>query len=216
MELGQSSALVLSVASGIALNNGNFEEAIDYQRRAAALDPLGFVNHGNLADMLYFGGYYDEAREEWQYAAALNPEHADESTWFIGLSWIMQKQYPAAEAVMQQLPPGAERDQGMALIHFSRGELSESNAAIGRLSAGTGFDSAFYLTEIYSYQGELDQSFLWLNEATDRALQANPMLQSMSDLKIFKVCPFLAPLREDPRWVAWLLTTEERISRNKT
>lgn len=216
LELGQNNALVLSVASGIALYNGNFEEAIQYQRRAAALDPLGYVNHGNLADMLYFGGYYEEAREEWQYAAALNPEHADESAWFIGLSWIMQKQYQAAEEVMQQLPPGAKRDQGMALIHFARGEISESNAAIKRLSTGTGFDSAFYLTEIYSFQGELDQSFRWLNEATDRVLQAKPMSQSMDDLNIFTVCPFLAPLREDPRWVAWLATTEERIGRNKS
>ena len=60
--LGQNNALVLSVASGISLYNGNLEEAIQYQRRAATLDPLGYVNHGNLANVLYFGGYFDEAR----------------------------------------------------------------------------------------------------------------------------------------------------------
>jgi len=216
LELGQSNALVLSVASGISLYNGKLEDAIEYQRRAATLDPLGYVNHGNLAHILYFGGYYDEARDEWEYAAALNPEHSDESTWFIGLSLIMQKQYQAAEDFMQQLPAGAEKDQGMALIHFARGEVNESNAAIQRLSTGTDFDSAFYLTEIYSFQGDMDQSFRWLNEATDRILRTNPMVQSMSDLKVFKVCPFLAPLREDPRWTAWLVMTKERIGRNKT
>jgi len=211
LQRGQNDALVLSIAAGVALRNGNIDEAIELQRRAAALDPLGFVNTGNLAHMLYFGGYYEEAREKWMYAAALSPEHTQELNWSIGLTWIMQEKYTAADTMMQKVSPGARRDQGMALVHFGRDEKLEFRAAIERLSAGSDFDSAFYLTEIFSFKGDLDQSFLWLAEATDRVLAGDPMMLNMDNLQKLFICPFLAPMREDPRWPVWLANTEKRV-----
>jgi len=213
LQLGQNSALVLSAAAGDAMYYGDINAAINLQRRAARLDPLGYTNHGNLAHYLYYGGYYDEARDEWRNAAALNPEYSDESNWAVGLTWIMQGKYGEAEAVIQQLPPGAEKDQGMALIHFARGERTEFNLAVARLSTGTGFDSAFYLAEIYSFQGKLDQSFRWLEVAIDRILESDLRLEYSDDFELLKVCPFLAPMRKDPRWVAWLVSVEERANR---
>jgi TolB-like protein/DNA-binding winged helix-turn-helix (wHTH) protein/Tfp pilus assembly protein PilF len=211
LRLGQNDALVLSIAAGAALQNGNVDEAIELQRRAVILDPLGFVNNGNLAHLLYFGGYYEEAREKWLHAAALSPEHTQELNWSIGLTWIMQEKYAAADTMMQQVPPGARRDQGMALVHFGRGEQPEFKAAVERLSTSSDFDSAFYLTEIFSFKGDLDQSFLWLAEATDRILEVDPMMRNMSNLQKLYMCPFLASIREDPRWSVWLTNTEKRV-----
>jgi hypothetical protein len=68
----------------------------------------------------------------------------------------------------------------------------------------------------YSFQGQLDKSFRWIEVATDRALNVRPEFLDASVFKVFKVCPFLASVREDPRWDDWLVRIEERISANKT
>lgn len=216
LQLGQSSALVQSIAAGFARRDGDMGLAIDFQRRAVALDPLGFVNTGNLGGYLYFAGHFTQAREVWLAAAALSPEHSNDINWLIGMSWIMQQQFGAARSVLRQLPPGAKRDQGMALIHFTRGEHTEFNAAIQRLTARNDFESAFYLTEIFSFQGELDKSFRWLQEATDRILETDPLMRDEDDLLKLKGCPFLAPMRKDARWAVWQSSTEARIIKNKT
>jgi len=216
LQLGQSSALVHSIAAGFARRDGNMEAAVDFQRRAVALDPLGFVNTSNLGGYLYFAGHFEQAREMWLTAAALSPEHTNDNNWLIGMSWIMQQQFGEAGSVLRQLPPGAKRDQGMALVHSARGEVAEFKAAIQRLSARNDFESAFYLTEIFAFHGELDKSFRWLQEATDRILEVDPMIRDEDDLLKLKACPFLAPMRKDARWAEWQSSTEARIIQNKT
>jgi tetratricopeptide (TPR) repeat protein len=214
-ELGQESALVLGVAAGKVKREGDIEAAIQLQRRAATLDPLGFVNNSNLASLLFYGGHFDEARQGWLKAADLNPEYTDELNWLIGLSWIMQEQYKEAETSFLQVPPGAERDQGMALIHYARGEQSEYDAAVQRLSARTDFNSAYYLTKIFSFHGEMDKSFQWLAETTDRILESDPRQRDGRMLNNFEQCPLLAPMRRDPRWVGWLARIEDKIAINR-
>ena len=216
LQLGQDNALVQSMAAGFAKRDGKLEDAIELQKSAVALDPLGFVNNVNLGGYLYFAGHYEDAREVWIHAAALSPEHSDQINWLIGLSWIMQEQYARAEPILQLISPGAEKDQGMAIIHLSRGDHDEFNAAVQRLSARTDFDSAFYLAEIFSFQGELDKSFAWLHEATDRILEVDPKMRDKDNFMKLEICPFLAPMRKDSRWADWQASTEKRIIKNKT
>lgn len=211
LQLGQNNALVLSIAAGDAMNNDDVDTAINLQQRAASLDPLGSVNHGNLGDLFYYGGYYGKARDEWHHAAALNPEHTEELNWYIGLAWIMEEQYEAADALMQKIPAGAKKDLGMALIHLARSEQIELMGAIERLLAGKDSESAYYLAKFFTFKGELDKSFLWLAEATDRVWEDEPTWQDLSDLLNWRMCPFLAPLREDQRWSSWLISTGQKI-----
>ncbi len=88
----------------------------------------------------------------------------------------------------------------------------EFDDAVERLSAGSDFDSAFYLAEIYSFKGDLDTSFLWLKEATDRVLSAGTQDRNLDNLKKLFLCPFLAPMRDDPRWIVWVANTEKRVA----
>lgn len=211
LQFGQDNALVLSVAAGQALRNNQFEQAITLQRRVVKLDPLGYVNQNNLAQYLYFGGYYDEARSEWFEAVALSPESSVKLNWLIGLTWIMQKEFAAADLQMQQVPFGAERDQGMALVHLGNEDQAQFIAAVERLSSGTDFNSAFYLTEIYSFKGDLDRSFRWLTVATDRVLQADSSKMKLDQLRKLYICPFLTAMREDPRWSIWESNTNKQV-----
>lgn len=214
LQLGQKSPLVLSIAAGNAHREGDIESAIALQRRAAALDPLSYVNHGNLANYLYFAGYYDEARTEWLNSAALNPNETDQINWLIGLSWIIQEQYVQAEASISRIPPGAEKDQGMALIYYAQGAQQLFDEAVERLSMDNGFTTAIYLAEIYSFQGDLDRSFFWLNKSTDRILGADSHAQVLTDIQVLDFSPLTASIRDDPRWTHLRANLEQIVFGN--
>ena len=198
---------------GIAMDPDN----ADLQMRLAQYY-LGMLDEDNsqrhLGHILYEGGHYDEARQEMRYASTLNPGFKDELNWLIGLSWILQQQCDKAEAIMQQLPDSARRDQGMAMIYYARTEQAKFDAAIESLLADSGFDSSFYLAEIFAFQGEFDESFRWLNEATDKILNADPLLRNGSEYRIMVRSPFLKPMHDDKRWSEWQANTEKRVAQN--
>jgi DNA-binding winged helix-turn-helix (wHTH) protein/Flp pilus assembly protein TadD len=216
MQLGQDNALVLSIAAGQASRNNQFEQAITLQRRAVKLDPLGYVNQNNLAHYLFDGGHYDEARSEWFDAVALSPESSSDLNWLIGLTWVMQKKFAAADMQMQQVPFGAERDQGMALVHLGNDDQAQFIVAVERLSSGTDFNSAFYLAQIYSFKGDLDQSFRWLAVATDRVQQADSRKMKLDQLRKLHTCPMLAPMRADPRWSKVVAITNKKAAQSRS
>lgn len=212
LRYGQNSALVLSIAAGGAQDEANFEQAIELQRRAVALDPLGFVNRGNLAGFLFDAGRFDEAEVEYLNALELNPEMVDQINDSLVQTLVLQQQYEEAGVLIQQLPEGIARDQGMAIVHHVRGQEVEANAAIERLTADPGVESATRLAEIYAFQGDLDESCKWLASATDRILETGRNSWDWQYLKAMLTSPFLRPLHDDPRWESWLADMETRSS----
>jgi TolB-like protein/Tfp pilus assembly protein PilF len=212
LRYGQNSALVLSIAAGGAHDEANFEQAIELQRRAVALDPLGFVNRGNLASFLFDAGRFDEAEVEYLNALELNPEMADQINDNLVQILVLQQQCEEAGILIQQLPEGIARDQGMAIVHHVRGQEVEANAAIERLRADPGVEPATRLAELYAFRGDLDESFKWLASATDRILDTGRNSWDWQYLKAMLTSPFLRPLHDDPRWESWLADMETRTS----
>ena len=212
MELGQRSALVLSIAAGHAYKAANFDQAIALQRRAAALDPLGYVNRGNLAHYLYAAGRLDEARLEFLNALELNPEKADEINQYLALTFILQRRYEEAEALMQQLPEGPRRDHVMIMIGQVLGGYAESDVAVERFSAAAGVEPAVSLVEFYAFRGNFEESFRWLFLATDRVLDSDHVLRDRHSLRQVIYSPFLKPMHDDPRWAEWIANTDNRIA----
>jgi TolB-like protein/DNA-binding winged helix-turn-helix (wHTH) protein/tetratricopeptide (TPR) repeat protein len=212
LRYGQNSALVLSIAAGGAHDEANFEQAIELQRRAVALDPLGFVNRGNLASFLFDAGRFDEAEVEYLNALELNPEMADQINDSLVQTLVLQQQCEEAGILIQQLPEGIARDQGMAIVHHVRGQEVEANAAIERLRADPGVEPATRLAELYAFRGDLDESFKWLASATDRILDTGRNSWDWQYLKAMLTSPFLRPLHDDPRWESWLADMETRTS----
>ncbi len=104
LKYGQNSPLVQSIVAGNAFGTGSYAEAINLQRRAVALDPLGFVNRGNLAGYLYSAGRFEEARLEYHNALELNPEMVDEINWSLALVHILLQQYEEAQLLVQHIP----------------------------------------------------------------------------------------------------------------
>jgi TolB-like protein/DNA-binding winged helix-turn-helix (wHTH) protein/Tfp pilus assembly protein PilF len=212
LRYGQNSALVLSMAAGEAFHEANFKQAIELQRRAVALDPLGFSNRENLASYLFRAGRFVEARVEYLNALELNPERVDEINDNLVQMLVLQQQCEEAEVLLQRLPEGIARDQGLAIIHHVVGQEAESNAAIERLAADPGVEPATRLAEIYAFRGDLDESFKWLDFATDRIHDAGRNSWDWHYLNLMLTSPFLMPLHDDPRWERWLADTETKTT----
>ena len=212
LRYGQNSALVLSMAAGTAFHEANFEQAIELQKRAVALDPLGFANRENLASFLFHAGRFDEAGVEFLNALDLNPAMSDYINDNLVQILVLQQQCEEAGVLIQQLPEGIARDQGLATFHHVRGQEAEANAAIARLTADPGVEPAARLAEIYAFRGNLDESFKWLDSARDRMYKTGWNSWDWQDLKLLFTSPFLRPLHDDPRWEMWLAEMETRSS----
>jgi len=209
---GQESPLVLSIAAGSEFSRSRHDEAIDLQRRAAELDPLGYVNRGNLASFLYSAGRLDEALVEFNKALDLNPGARDRINESLLGIHVLRRQFDRAAALALQLPDGLARDRAMALIHEARGEQAEFVLIMERLASDPGIEPAAALAEIYANLVKFDESFHWLTLATERQLTVPDTHQSSDFLADFRNSPFLRPLRGDRRWTAWLEGTESRIA----
>jgi DNA-binding winged helix-turn-helix (wHTH) protein/Tfp pilus assembly protein PilF len=211
LEHGQNNALVLSIAAGQAHSQSRLAEAINLQRRAVALDPLGAVNRGNLAAFLFDAGRLDESRVEFLNALDLNPEDADYINESLLKISILQNQFDEAESLVLQLPDGLSRDMGMAAIHYARGELTESSRIIERMSFDPSVEAAVRLAEIHANWAAFDESFQWLKLATERQLVAGLERRNRDFLKRTRHSPFLFPLHNDPRWKERLDIIERNI-----
>jgi len=212
LRYGQNSALVLSMAAGAAFHEANFEQAIELQMRAVALDPLGFANRENLAGFLFHAGRFDEAGVEFLNALDLNPAMSDYINDNLVQILVLQQQCEEAGVLIQQLPEGIAKDQGLAIVHHVRGQEAEANAAIARLTADPGVEPAARLAEIYAFRGNLDESFKWLDSARDRIYKTGRNSWDWQDLRLLFTSPFLRPLHDDPRWEMWLAEMETRTS----
>jgi len=212
VEHGRNNPLVLSIAAGTAFSQSRFDEAIDLQNRAVSLDPLGYVNRGNLANMLYSAGRLDESELEFKKALDLNPAlRARVVESLMGIH-ILRGQFDKADSLAQQLPESLSRDRGAALIHRGQGRQAESDSILARLSANPEFEAAAMLAETYANLEMFDESFHWLSLATERLFIAAEAHQGSNFLSDMRSSPFLKPLRVDPRWVVWLEGTENRIA----
>jgi tetratricopeptide (TPR) repeat protein len=80
---------------------------------------------------------------------------------------------------------------GQALAYHALGREQDSNTALSSLIAKYGFDGAYQIAQAYSYRGESDKSFEWLERAYK---QRDPGLLEI------KTDPLFEGLRRDPRY----------------
>ncbi len=205
--LAPDSPLVLGVRAGQAAWEGRIDEAIELQRRVVALDPVASVVHSNLAVWLLAAAQLSEARKELQIALELSPgsraEIERELVWIL----ILEQEFEQALEHIETWPAGVDRDLGLALAYHGLGRESEAEAALSRLIAVPGLETAIRAAEVYARRGELDEAFRWLAKARDEFGPRPLQTSEWSSVDRLWVSPFLGALRADPRWAdlrAWL------------
>jgi serine/threonine-protein kinase len=173
---------------------GRFEEAVELNRRAIALDPLNAAIRGSLAEICFTMGRHEEAEVDFKKALELDPGLPPNHEG-LGLLYLARGRAQDALAEIEREQMGMWRLQGQAVAYYALGRKKESDTALSELIAKYQSQMAFLIAEVYSFRKEPDQAFKWLDRA---------YAQHDSGVPETKASTLLKNVRGDPRYTAFL------------
>ncbi len=194
LELEPGNANVIRNAAALSSTLGRFDEALALNRRAAELDPLSVTAHYYLGVHCYYAGRFEEAKTAFRKSLELNREYPAAHQ-FLGLIDLANSQPDKAITEIQREPEPLWREYGLALAYFAAGRHQEADGVLAEYVEKRRIGSAYQIAEIYSYRGEKDKAFEWLETAYK---------QKDGGLSEMKGSQLLRSLHGDPRWPAFL------------
>jgi TolB-like protein/DNA-binding winged helix-turn-helix (wHTH) protein/Flp pilus assembly protein TadD len=202
-QLAPRDPLVLGVRSRHALLQGRLAEAVELQRSLVEVDPLSAVYRGNLSAMLLASGLYEQALEQMRHVTMLSSnERATDTCRALLLLGRDEEARIASHSVQE----GPVRDQLRVLLE----PAPEATAAVQRLQGNESVQAQLLLAEIAAYRGEADAAFAHLEAAAERAVTTDALDATLDLPGALWLSPFLAPLREDARWLGVVRELSER------
>jgi DNA-binding winged helix-turn-helix (wHTH) protein/tetratricopeptide (TPR) repeat protein len=181
--------LLLSIRAGVTADEGRWDEAIAFQRRAVAAEPLSLAAAQNLAYFLFLAGRIEDAKTQFAKVLELDPTQPNEIHAF---AEILEGRYEQALRIVETWPEGDARDHSLALIYHGLGRDEEASERLESLKAAKVWDNKIRVAEVYAFWGETEEAFRWLqNPDSNRPEDSQPLLYAS---------PFLKPLHEDARW----------------
>jgi DNA-binding winged helix-turn-helix (wHTH) protein/tetratricopeptide (TPR) repeat protein len=192
--------LLLSFLSDRAMARGDFDTAVELQRKSVRLNPLAVTPRHNLVALLFVAGRYDEARKEFEQLSAISAPRFPPDT-VIGQSMLLGGDPAGALQYARTLPDGVVRQQLEALSYFALGRATEADAALQRLEANTSPSTPYRVAEVYAFRGDTDAAFAWLQRGVDVDAGNCPLNECWPDAWVAAL-PLLRTLHGDPRWAA--------------
>ncbi len=191
----QDSALLME-AGNLANARGEKTQALEFDRRAVALDPVNAQARAFLAGNLSVSGKLEEARTEYERVIELNPS-APNSHGGVGLSYLLEAKFEEAATAAQRDAADWARLLIVSCARWAQKRIPESDAALAELIANTSETGAYQIAEAYGYRNDKDHAFEWLERARRQRDAGLPGLRTDT---------LLPNLHGDPRWDAFLRT----------
>ena len=188
------SAVVLRNMATLSAILGNFDDALKFTGRSIQVDPLNISSYSNSGLYLYFSGRFQEAEAAFKKVLELNPQRAAAHL-ALGQIYLSQSKTSAALSEMMKEPDERFRMYGLALAHHAAGAGDEADRHLDQLVKKHPQEMAYQIAKIYSYRGDTDRAFEWLERAFQ--VRDNGLLEMKGD-------PFLRNLHRDPRWLSLL------------
>ncbi len=186
---------ILEVYAEILLPRGLIGEATKQLNASLTLDPLNANTLQSLSVPLYLNRDYAGAASALRKSIAINPT-IDYNHFLLGVIELLSGRNDEALKEFAGENKVPNRDAGAALVNFSRGNRSESDAALARLIREAARIWPFGIATVFAYRGEKNDAFEWL----EKAYAARDY-----DLQEFLLGdPLLISLHNDPRWAALL------------
>ena len=188
LSLAPENVIVLQAAAEFAQRQGRLEEAIRYIEKTHVLDPTS-GRRITQALPFFYSGRQDEALEIWRDEIQQRPlaQFLHRS---LALALLETGDIEGALAEIELEPAEGYKQQGLALIYEAMGDRERSTEALEKLLEG-GIRWTFEITEVYSFRGELDDAFLWMDRAIERRDRG---------LRHVTYSPYLDNMRDDPRF----------------
>jgi tetratricopeptide (TPR) repeat protein len=181
-------------AGNLAGARGENTQALEFNRRAVALDPVNAQARAFLASSLSGLGRQEEARAEYAREIELNPS-APNSYAGIGLEYLLEGKFEEAAVAAQKDAADWARLLIVSCARWGQKRVAESDAALAELIANTAETGAYQIAEAYAYRNDKDKAFEWLERARRQRDAGLPGLRADT---------LLPNLHDDPRWDAFL------------
>jgi len=190
LKYGSQNARVLRSATWVLLALGETEQALTMAQLAVDLDPLDFESLANLGTTYWALGQLEDEERVYRQIIELYPEAVNVKSWLAAT--LTRQGNP--EGGLQYLDFDSEnkwqRTMSTIVLH-SLGRHEEEQPIRQRMIDEEGQFWAFSIATTYAWHGDADKAFEWLDIAIK---QKDPHVTQL----IFN--PWLAPVRDDPRW----------------
>jgi len=186
--------------SWLLMAMGRVEHSLAEGWAAAELDPASVSIRRSLGWLYYYARQYETALDHLDRALVMNPT-SDETQIIRGLTLMEMGRLAEAEvAVREALTTVGETTIGQATlgaIHARAGRMDEARAVLAQLlaTAELRYVSSTNFAMLYAALGDLDQAFAWLEKVYE---------ERRGFVTYLKVDPRLDPLRQDPRFSAFV------------
>lgn len=172
---------------------GHVREAIAATKKVIENDPMSMLAWSNLGSYNNANGPLEEARRTLTRALEISA-HGQHAHNYLGQTELLEGH---ADAALLQYKEAGETVAmyGTAMAEHTLGHRDASQKALDELIAMHAQDRAFRVAQVYTWRGEKDQSFTWLQRA---------YTQRDSDLTYIMYEPLLAKLHDDRRFTAML------------
>jgi len=193
-ELEPKSNAIRNWRASLATTTGKFDAALELYEQAYLNDPLGLSLHSALGHAYRRVHRYDEAIEIFQKQAELKPDYYW-AYFNLGKSYLFSGDADQALIEIRKNPENVFRNLGLVMAYSTLGQESEAEAALNRLVSENGTQNPVWIAEAYSWRGQKDEAFEWLEIA---------FKQRDSGLAYLLGNNAFYPLKDDPRWAVLL------------
>ncbi|NIM91614.1 MAG: protein kinase [Candidatus Aminicenantes bacterium] len=171
---------------------GRFDEAMREIRRAQELDPLSLIINAIGGWFLVYAREYDQAIEQCQKTLEMDPSFRPAHA-YLGRGYFYKGMYKEALAKFEM----TDNISGIGRVYAKVGKIQQAKRILEDLKKQHqhSYDVSLHIAALYSYLGDNDQFFTWLERAyEERAFK----------MAYLKVDPMFDTVRSDSRFTAWL------------
>ena len=179
---------------------GRLTEAISERQVARDLDPTAPLLNSALGEAYYQARDYERAIQAYQKALNLDPGYGI-ALINLGRAYEQEKMYIQANGIFNKMLEAAPDEPAIIALaghdYALSGHRKEAEQLLLRLEtdARTRYVPALYFAMVYTGLGDKDQAFHWLDKAYE---------ENCEYLITLPTEPFADPLRQDPRFPAFL------------
>ncbi len=194
LKIDPGNSSIISGEATLASTLGKFQEAIILDEKAVELDPLNLAAYLNLVLHAYNAGKFDLAIKTAKKLIELNPEYPGVHM-KLGVVYLLQSNTEMASLEFEKEPDEVWRLYSNTLLKYSEGKNKEAGRYLDQIINNYGDIAAFQVAEIYSYKGDADKAFIWLENSYK--IHDGGLTTIIGD-------PLFKNLENDPRYKAFL------------